>query len=778
MHSKEIRRSSSFAFGVKYLALLVAMIMPCCARSRAEKHPVSVDDCVSVGELLDEMEVSHDNKTVAYIVKYANIRTDRNDYQIRVRALPGTDGIDNGRMIASFDEEVSGLHWQADNRHLTVLVGAAKTVRRKSMIVTLDFASGSRELIATEANGITDYSINADGTTVGYLVAARPTAADNPLLNDELLKRGFEVAPGFADSVAFKRGLVIQHVRLRVATKQSQGGQWVKRDVDAPSDAIDDASTAHALGLAYSLSMSPNGRFLAFAYQMHRLTGSWRANRTAAAYLTDSGIMPHRVGVYDLRLNKFIDIPQVPFPHLVWWSDDSQAFATSSAAPIGTKWERQDAEAKTAPREPSSFHIFAVNVKTGDVSEALPAGKTGTADAQIISWNRATGPMLVEDQQGSNMRVLVQDGDEWREEKSSHHAPNFPLNPVRNLGDGKFVGGHQDVNHPLDLWYIDGDADHTPVQLTRLNPEADRFTMGSLSRIQWKNKFGSIISGELLMPQTSTARSPYPLVIMLTWPTDDFVCDAHYHTAFPPQPLVSSGFAVAIFNVYDAFGTGADQPPGPAQTKEAEASQASVESLIDLLSGQGIIQRDNVGLIGFSRSSWKVDYIITHSHYRFAAASSADSGIGDYGASWLDDRGLLGKQIETGYGGPLVGTGKQAWLEGAPALNADRVNTPLLMEYTGLSGIFEEPRDAYEFHSALLSLGKPVELYFYPFGDHPLDTPFERVASLQRNVDWFRFWMQGVTSTPPDYDPKQSARWNLLKQTFLSTSGHQFHADH
>jgi dipeptidyl aminopeptidase/acylaminoacyl peptidase len=778
MRSKEVQWSSSFVLGVMYLALLVAIIMPCCRPCRAENRPVTVDDCVSMGELLDEMEVSRDSKTVAYIVKYANIRTDRNEYQIRVRALPGTHGIDNGRMIASFNEEVSGLHWLADNRHLTVIVGVARTVRRQSMIVTLDSATGSRELIATEANGITDYSINADGTAVGYLVAVRPTAANNPLLNEELLKRGFEVAPGFADAVAFKRGLVIQHVRLRIATRQGQGGHWIKRDVDAPRDAVDDTSKAHSLGLAYSLSMSPDGRFLAFAYQMHRLTSSWRANRTAATYLTDSGIMPHRVGVYDLRLHKFIDIPQVPFPHLLWWSDDSQAFATSSAAPIGTKWERQDAEARTAPREPSSFHIFAVNVRTGDVSEVIPAGRTGTADAQIISWNRATGPMLIEDQQGSNMRVLLQNGDEWREENSSHNAPNFSLNPVWNLGDSKFVGGHQDVTHPLDLWYIDGDADHAPVQLTRLNPEADRFTMGSLSRIQWKSKFGSMISGELLLPQASMARSPYPLVIMLTWPTDDFVCDAHYHTAFAPQPLVSSGFAVAIFNVYDAFGAGADQPFGPAQTKEAEAAQASVESLIDLLSGQGLIQRDNVGLVGFSRSSWKVDYIITHSRYHFAAASSADSGIGDYGASWLDDRGSLGKQIETGYGGPFAGSGKQAWLEGAPAFNADKVNTPLLMEYTGLSGIFEEPLYAYEFQSALLSLGKPVELYFYPFGDHPLDTPFERTASLQRNVDWFRFWMQGFTSTSPSYDPKQFARWNLLKQHLPSTSGRQFPAGH
>ncbi|MEI9978380.1 MAG: hypothetical protein WDN23_05165 [Edaphobacter sp.] len=42
-----------------------------------------------------------------------------------------------------------------------------------------------------------------------------------------------------------------------------------------------------------------------------------------------------------------------------------------------------------------------------------------------------------------------------------------------------------------------------------------------------------------------------------------------------------------------------------------------------------------------------------------------------------------------------------------------------------------------------MGLQKPVELYFYPNEVHQLDHPKARVASLQRNVDWFRFWLQG-----------------------------------
>jgi hypothetical protein len=79
------------------------------------------------------------------------------------------------------------------------------------------------------------------------------------------------------------------------------------------------------------------------------------------------------------------------------------------------------------------------------------------------------------------------------------------------------------------------------------------------------------------------------------------------------------------------------------------------------------------------------------------------------------------------------------------------------MEYTGTA------EHGFEFFTALSRLAKAVELYRYPTGDHPLDTPLERFASLQRNLDWFRFWMQGYEGAAPDYDPKQYARWRALR---------------
>jgi hypothetical protein len=62
----------------------------------------------------------------------------------------------------------------------------------------------------------------------------------------------------------------------------------------------------------------------------------------------------------------------------------------------------------------------------------------------------------------------------------------------------------------------------------------------------------------------------------------------------------------------------------------------------------------------------------------------------------------------------------------------------------------------------LTRLRKPIEMYYYPDEEHQPDHPIARLYSLQRNVDWYRFWLQGYERPFPD-DPQQYVRWRHLK---------------
>jgi hypothetical protein len=60
-------------------------------------------------------------------------------------------------------------------------------------------------------------------------------------------------------------------------------------------------------------------------------------------------------------------------------------------------------------------------------------------------------------------------------------------------------------------------------------------------------------------------------------------------------------------------------------------------------------------------------------------------------------------------------------------------------------------------------LKRPVQLYFFPNQGHQPDAPEARLESLQQNIDWFRFWLQGYEDSDPA-KAQQYARWRLLRK--------------
>jgi dipeptidyl aminopeptidase/acylaminoacyl peptidase len=46
---------------------------------------------------------------------------------------------------------------------------------------------------------------------------------------------------------------------------------------------------------------------------------------------------------------------------------------------------------------------------------------------------------------------------------------------------------------------------------------------------------------------------------------------------------------------------------------------------------------------------------------------------------------------------------------------------------------------SFEVFTGLNRLHKPVEMYYYPNESHTPEHPQARLATMQRNVDWYRF---------------------------------------
>jgi hypothetical protein len=58
-----------------------------------------------------------------------------------------------------------------------------------------------------------------------------------------------------------------------------------------------------------------------------------------------------------------------------------------------------------------------------------------------------------------------------------------------------------------------------------------------------------------------------------------------------------------------------------------------------------------------------------------------------------------------------------------------------------------------------------VEMYYYPTEGHTPEHPQARLATMQRNVDWYRFWLQDYERPNPE-DPQQYVRWGKLREIY------------
>lgn len=102
------------------------------------------------------------------------------------------------------------------------------------------------------------------------------------------------------------------------------------------------------------------------------------------------------------------------------------------------------------------------------------------------------------------------------------------------------------------------------------------------------------------------------------------------------------------------------------------------------------------------------------------------------------------------------------WKLVSPALNADRIRVPLLMQLSE-----QESRYAIELRSRLSYSATPFEIYVFPDEPHLKMQPRHRLAAYQRNLDWFRFWLMGEEDLGPA-KAQQYRRWRALRSTSLA----------
>ncbi|WP_174242210.1 hypothetical protein [Granulicella sp. WH15] len=284
------------------------------------------------------------------------------------------------------------------------------------------------------------------------------------------------------------------------------------------------------------------------------------------------------------------------------------------------------------------------------------------------------------------------------------------------------------------------------------NPQFKDLRWGDANVIHWTDRNGHDWHGGLIKPVDYVPGKRYPIVIqMYSFHDGQFMTDGMSPTAMPARPIASAGI----------FFLQASRLPGHTWNQsEAQDHLEGVLSVIDKLDHEGLILPDKVGIIGFSFTAWYVENELVKAPERFAAATIADGADNSYSQYiFLDfDNPELRKQAELINGAPPFGNGINRWIQNAPAFQLDKVAAPVRIEAITPEALLAE----WEIYSSLHQQRKPVDLIYYPTGQHQLQKPLERLITGQGNVDWFRYWLQGYIDPDPS-KRQQYIRWAKLR---------------
>jgi dipeptidyl aminopeptidase/acylaminoacyl peptidase len=333
-----------------------------------------------------------------------------------------------------------------------------------------------------------------------------------------------------------------------------------------------------------------------------------------------------------------------------------------------------------------------------------------------------------------------------------------------NNGDSLRVLEHENVNTPPKI-YVSSPKIKREVLLLDLNPQFNQLNFGKVLIVRWVTH-GTVMVGGLYLPPDYVPGRRYPLVIQTHgFDADEFSMDgrSEWSSGYAARALAAKQVLVLQTHAFqDSTAENrleADSSLGVTPEQRLKNFMMLVyEGAIDALDQRGLIDRNRVGIMGFSRTVCFVGNTLTHSNYPFTAALLVD-GI-DCGYFGYIAFGGNPDADDLNGGGPPFGKNLAEWLKEAPGFNLDKVHTPVRLEAHGASsGLLEQ----WEWFSGLSALGKPVDDIYLPDAPHLLVKPWERMTSQQGAVDWFRFWLQGYE----DPDPAKAAqyrRWEGLRK--------------
>jgi dienelactone hydrolase len=306
---------------------------------------------------------------------------------------------------------------------------------------------------------------------------------------------------------------------------------------------------------------------------------------------------------------------------------------------------------------------------------------------------------------------------------------SLPLPPFKAKKKNAYVLERMTANQYPNL-YFTTDFVHYK-QLTNFEPQKE-FRWYTDELIRWKLPDGSQTKGVLFKPKDFNPNKKYP-VIFYYYEKPSAVFNLFIHPELSNGVMnipwfISREYLVFVPDIKYKIGfTG-------------ECAYNTVVSAANYLSQNKWIDKNRMGLQGHSYGGWETNYIISRSGDLFKAAASSSgvvNMIAEYGQPGL---GLNSKHNYYKFGQGRMGANlwkiKERYIANSPIMNAEKIQTPLLIMHNKLDGAVNWS-NAFEMFTALSGLGKEVYMLQYDGEDHTISKTINQLDYTTRLTQFF-----------------------------------------
>jgi dipeptidyl aminopeptidase/acylaminoacyl peptidase len=684
---------------------------------------------------------SPDNKRLVVVTERGLLETNEREFSILMFQTDELFSSAKPNVLLSMRsrsnrDAIRNVRW-LDNRNL-VFLGERHDA---SQVYVLRVAGKQLRQVTDHTTPIIDYDFNVKAQTVVYAAEPIPLSAEGAY---QRCARGYAITNQALDDIPrsledCKQPSLLEGPEVYIKRKKHE--------------AVRIPSVDYYLSLK-PISTSPLGDFAIYSVLLRKVPPEWKdyedpfiAKETLA--FRERGPfswIPQYVLVNtaNAQVRPLVAGPIEISQSAPLWSPDGRSVAVSGAFLPLDATDPAELAARKA-------HSFVVEV------EAASGAFTKVSDKQLVAdrWDAKTNELYMRSPERHPERgsaVYRKTAAGWVE-APSNAVPTYAARPNVTLEQG--------LNSPPEIFASD-EAHSEKHLILDLNPEFAGFEFGRVEAITLKAKDGHEVEGGLYYPPHYKPGTRYPLVIQThAFSADEFWINGPWNSAYAAQPLAARNIVVLQLGRPKEKGSDAKAEGTP---QEAPRQMGVYEGAIDYLDGLGIIDRARVGIIGFSRTVYSVEYTLTHSSYQFAAATAADGFDGGYVQYLVNPYSK--RDWMTVNGGDPFGPTFDLWRENSPSFTVDRVRTPVRLEgYGDISSVI----GAWEWYAKLVMLDRPVDLIYIPDGTHLLVKPWERMTSQQGNVDWFCFWLKGEV----DPDPRKQDQYMRWTEMVIQENRHR-----